>query len=141
MLEPSDVSKHALISLACNALISFATQEATKRRKRAREEPADPVVDRDSRSSENPHRCVRRKVAEAPPAARTVGDATNSSPRVPSPKEASSKQEEANVSDEDDDDDAHRFTRIEKEKFTEKEGVAVAALIELSLEERALPSE
>ena len=71
---------------------------ATKSQKRALEEPTDPAADKGS--SEDAHRYVRRKVAEAPPAARTLRNATNSGPRVPSSKEVSleqKEQKEANV--------------------------------------------
>ena len=130
------VSNHAPISFACNGLISVAARVATKSQKRALEEPTDPAADKGS--SEDAHRYVRRKVAEAPPAARTLRNATNSDPTVPSSKEASSKQEEA---DADSDDDTPRFTRIEKGKFTVKEGVAASALIELLFVERVFSSE
>ena len=109
---------------------------STKSQKRALEEPTDPAADKGS--SEDAHRYVRRKVAEASPAARTLRNATNSGPTVPSSGEASSKQEEA---DENSDDDTPRFTRIEKGKFTEKEGIAISALIELSLVERVFSCE
>ena len=105
---------------------------STKSQKRALEEPTDPAADKGS--SEDAHRYVRRKVAEASPVARTLRNATNSDPTVPSSKEASSsKRGEA---DADSDDDTPRFTRIEKGKFTVKEGVAASALIELLFVER-----